>query len=395
LTTTKSTGIALSALARKIDAEHRQVEAATLSAILHARNAGQLLLEAKGRLRHGEWLPWLAANCEVKERQARNYMRIAERWELIANRQRAADLSVRGALELMGLITSELARETNCQEEDEADIARIAGEDQLFCGDCLDIMRGMPADSVDLVFGSPPYENARTYGIDYDLTDDAWVDWMFERCCESLRVCRGLVAFVVEGRTNDYRWSATPVLLMHRLHEAGFMLRKPVIYHRQGTPGSGGPDWLRNDYEHVVCVTKRRRLPWSDTTACGTVPKWGDEGSHRSRRRDGTFPHRNGYSVPERVNPGNVVTCAVGGGVMGSRLCHQNEAPFPERLAEFFVRSFCKPGGTVLDPFCGSGTTLAVARRYSRNAVGIDIRKSQIALTRKRLAAERDAIGAA
>jgi DNA modification methylase len=80
---------------------------------------------------------------------------------------------------------------------------------------------------------------------------------------------------------------------------------------------------------------------------------------------------------------------------MGSRLCHLNEAPFPERLAEFFVRSFCKPGGTVLDPFCGSGTTLAVARRHGRNAIGIDIRKSQIALTRKRLAAERDAIGAA
>jgi hypothetical protein len=211
---TKTAGIALSALAREIDAEHRQVEAATLSAILHARNAGQLLLEAKARLRHGAWLPWLAANCDVKERQARNYMRIAERWELISNRQRAADLTVRGALELMGAITSQLARETDCREQDEADIGSLGGEDRLYCGDCLEVMRGMPADSVDLVFGSPPYEDSRTYGIDYDLTDDAWVDWMFARCCESLRVCRGLVAFVVEGRTNNYRWSATPVLLM-------------------------------------------------------------------------------------------------------------------------------------------------------------------------------------
>lgn len=46
---------------------------------------------------------------------------------------------------------------------------------------------------------------------------------------------------------------------------------------------------------------------------------------------------------------------------MGSDLAHDNEAPFPETLTDFFVESFCPPGGTVLDIFCGSGTTLASA----------------------------------
>jgi hypothetical protein len=40
---------------------------------------------------------------------------------------------------------------------------------------------------------------------------------------------------------------------MAALHEAGFKLRKPPIFQRVGIPGSGGPDWLRNDYEFVVC----------------------------------------------------------------------------------------------------------------------------------------------
>jgi 2-polyprenyl-3-methyl-5-hydroxy-6-metoxy-1,4-benzoquinol methylase len=95
---------------------------------------------------------------------------------------------------------------------------------------------------------------------------------------------------------------------------------------------------------------------------------------------------QNGYTVPVKANPGNVIKCLVGGGVMGSKLVHDNEAPFPEKLAEFFIRSFCPPGGTVLDPFCGSGTTLKVALANGRSAIGIDIRKSQIELTKRRIA---------
>jgi hypothetical protein len=93
-----------------------------------------------------------------------------------------------------------------------------------------------------------------------------------------------------------------------------------------------------------------------------------------------------GYKPPALANPGNVIDCKVGGGRMGSPLAHENEAPFPEELAEFFVRSFAPPGSVVLDPFCGSGTTLAAALRHGRRALGIDLRESQVSLTRRRVA---------
>ena len=48
----------------------------------------------------------------------------------------------------------------------------------IVCADRLDFLRSLPADSVDLVFGSPPYEAARTYGIDFALRGQEWVDWM-------------------------------------------------------------------------------------------------------------------------------------------------------------------------------------------------------------------------
>jgi hypothetical protein len=98
------------------------------------------------------------------------------------------------------------------------------------------------------------------------------------------------------------------------------------------------------------------------------------------------------FSPPVIANPGDVVSHlytqaevddllaayqgsdvvdvgVVGGNRMGSRLAHANEAPFPEDLACFFIKTFCPLGGVVLDCFAGSGTTLAVAVAEGRRAL--------------------------
>ena len=319
-------------------------------------------------------------------------------------------------------------------------------------GDCLAWMKRMPSQSVDLVVCSPPYEDLRTYGIGFRLKGQDWVDWAVARYLECYRICRGLVAWVVEGKTAKFRWSATPALMMADLHRHGVRLRKPPAFRRVGIPGSGGPDYLRNDYEFIVCASPGK-LPWSDNTAMGHPPKWAPGGAMSHRTQDGKRKnahasarlknkHRNqwghsgtgeraerrkdgsrgsavrpshkggedGYNLPVKANPGNVIqqtyTSAevekmleqsgnildykVGGGVMGSRLCHENEAPFPEDLAEFFIRSFCPPDGIVCDPFSGSGTTLAVADRLGRKFIGFDLRESQIQLTNRRLEESRN-----
>lgn len=283
-------------------------------------------------------------------------------------------------------------------------------------------MRQQADDSCDLIVGSPPYEAARTYGIDFTLRGQDWVDWMVERMREMVRVCRGMVCMVVEGQTRKFRWSATPALLMADLHRAGIHLRKPPIFNRVGIPGSGGPDWLRNDYEFIVCCSKGGKLPWSDNTAMGHPPKYAPggemsyrlkDGSRRNERgstghasgmqgrrsngkhkkryiatvpRDGMHNQDTPYAPPVLANPGNVIRCKVGGGHMGSNLASENEAAFPESLVEWFVLSFCPPGGLVYDPFCGSGTTAAVSIRHGRRFIGTDIRESQVELTKRRIA---------
>lgn len=105
-----------------------------------------------------------------------------------------------------------------------------------------------------------------------------------------------------------------------------------------------------------------------------------------TRERPGTHSQKSTvYKVPVLANPGNLIMCNVGGGQMGSSLAHKNEAPFPKKLAEFFVKSFCPPDGLVMDPFCGSGTTGHAAVEHGRRFIGCDIRMSQTRLTETRL----------
>lgn len=315
------------------------------------------------------------------------------------------------------------------------DVLSGAAPHHVECAEAVAFLDSLPADCADLLFCSPPYVAQRTYqegGVDPGVARgcDEWVAWMLGVCAAARRVCRGLCAFVAEGATEDFRYDAAPFLLLADLKRAGYALRKPPAFRRVGVPGSGGSDWLRNDYEPVVCFTRGGRLPWSDPTACGRPPKYGPGGAMSNRTKDGARVDRrkggatrgkrrgdavNGdaYVAPDLANPGNVirqesytadevallleragagasevVDCVVGGGRMGSKLAHRNEAPFPESLAAFFVRTFCPPGGVVLDCFSGSGTTAAVAHRHGRRALACDLRPSQVELSRRRLAAE-------
>lgn len=345
---------------------------------------------------------------------------------------------------------------------------------RLIHADCLDAMRAMADDSVDVTITSPPYTDQRTYGIGFELSGQGWVDWCIPRIVEMCRVTAGIVFFNVAGPVKDFQYRPVVEWLVADLTRKHGVVcgPAPYVFHRIGIPGSGGPHYHRRDWEPIYCFAKPQSLPprWSDNTATGHPPKWapGGEMSHRlsdgnrrnqlggnhavtgvnkngERKNKGDRPshvlttkavtrrkanglqgepagtatsgHADGdiqtvdgiYYPPVLANSGNKImetyTAAdvdkivgeandvrqlkVGGGLMGSKTAHESEAPFPETLVRFFIVSYCPPNGTVLDPFCGSGTSISVAVQENRKAVGIDIRdgKGGLASARKRLGA--------
>lgn len=298
--------------------------------------------------------------------------------------------------------------------------------------------------SVDLVFCSPPYSDARTYGIGAQRKCAAWVEWMLVVVEEMTRVSRGLVLVNCAGVTRDRIYQPGPEGLMWEWWKRGGNLWRPAFWHRVGIPGSGGAQWLRADIEYVLCFKRDGEwLPWADNTANGHPPKWapGGEMSHRLStgaranqrghpidtggtagsidnvtcsgarpshkpmyRRDQTGDRQNAaftklhtkslpdgsdevqcYVPPVLANPGNLLKIKVGGGLLGHPLAHENEAPFPVDLAMWFIRSWCPPGGIVLDCFSGSGTTVDAAWRLWRKGIGFDLRMNQCELGRRRM----------
>lgn len=302
--------------------------------------------------------------------------------------------------------------------------------------DCIEWMNTQPADRFDLVFSSPPYTDCRNYGIGAQRGCVEWVDWMLSVTEAAARICQGPVVWVASGctRKRNY-WPACEGLMWEWFKRGGtHKLYRPCYWNRVGIPGSGGKDWFRADVEYVMCFKRPGQLPWSDNTAMGHPPKWAPGGEMSYRNSEGTRRNQwgskisgqteqtvngklvkrvrpsqvvmangrkvdklhtkanangvmveQGYTAPVLANPGNLVKVVVGGGLMGDNLCHENEAPFPEALAEWFIRSLCPPGGWCLDPFAGSGTTGAVCTRMGRNCSLVDVRQSQINLCRRRI----------
>lgn len=217
------------------------------------------------------------------------------------------------------------------------------------------------------------------------------------------------------------------------------MTWRPAYWYRPGIPGSGHQHWLRADVEYVLSfigpdrrprrgrpmtnttykdlgsgsstvidkrgkikkrdITNRKALDacvgepspddpntfWTNNTAMGHPPKWATGGNSTNRCSDGSRVDRP-YPVPIIANPGNLIKTNNGYDHIGSILAHENEAPFSEKLAEFFIKTACPPGGLVLDPFSGSGTTVSVALMNGRRGIGLDIRRSQCELGFRRIA---------
>src|SRR5262249_60382448 len=93
---TTTYGAELEELAAVIRKNHDDALSSLKLAVMHAITAGEALIEAKARVKHGEWLPWLAEHCDLSERTAQGYMRLAR--APLEKRNCVGDLPLRAAL---------------------------------------------------------------------------------------------------------------------------------------------------------------------------------------------------------------------------------------------------------------------------------------------------------
>jgi DNA modification methylase len=286
-----------------------------------------------------------------------------------------------------------------------ADVLEGRARWSCVASDAVAFLNSLPDACVDMVFCSPPYTDARTYGAAADRGSAQWVEWMRPIIREACRVSKCLVFFNVSDRVEEHEYQNGPEWLHADLTRLdGLAAVRPYIWHKchpdhedapnNGQPGSGAKHFHRNAYEPIFGYAERQKLPpkWSNQTAFGEPPRYKAGGKMTQRMKDGTransgrMTRLGAAGQPAITNPGNVIRAIVGGGHLGHPLAHESEAPMPLAVAERFVCWFCPPDGITLDPFTGSGTTAHAAFQHGRRFVGCDLRQSQVELCERRLA---------
>jgi DNA modification methylase len=253
----------------------------------------------------------------------------------------------------------------------------------LLHGDAATELKGLPDNSVDLVVTSPPYADQRkqTYG---GVSPDEYVAWFLPISAELLRVLKPTGTFilnikerVVSGERHTY-----VLELILAMRKQGWLWTEEFMWHKKNCYPGKWPNRFRDSWERLLQFNKQRKFNMFQEEV---MVEMGDWAKSRLRNLSNTDLVRDESRVGsgfgkkianwldrDKAFPTNVLHMAT------ECANRDHSAAFPEALPEWFIKLFTEPGGTVLDPFMGSGTTLRVAKRLHRTAIGIDIHADYI-----------------
>lgn len=236
----------------------------------------------------------------------------------------------------------------------------------------------------DLVFTSPPYADARTYGMDckWTMTDYAALgDAVFAALRPGGHALINVDAPVREWRPGfgtERGWHAWEMMIDWG-RRVGFRVPDRLAFGRLGTPGAY-EGRFRNDWEPLLWFVKPGGEAWMDRRVLAT--KNGTQkrtGSASNRKNDGTLyqRQRSGWACENEVSHRGTTWeyGSVGNGHSGDPDIEAQGHParWPYKLAEDIVRCFCPPDGLACDPFVGAGTSAAAAVDHGRRFIGGDL----------------------
>lgn len=254
----------------------------------------------------------------------------------------------------------------------------------LLHGDCLEILKDIPNDSIDLVITSPPYDNLRKY-----TEGDSWTFDKFRLIAtELVRVMAsgGTMVWIVSDSTIKGSESGTSFKQALHFKSLGLLLHDTMIWNK---PNSMPLTHNRYDpcFEYMFILVKHKIKtfnPMLEETKYGKIKKNRNLNKKASidimsstRQRDEITSvkllkyRKNVWSYP--------VGCELG------RKANAHPAIFPLQLAIDHLLSWSNEFDTILDPFMGSGTTGVAALRLNRKYIGIEISLEYLEIAEKRI----------
>ena len=247
---------------------------------------------------------------------------------------------------------------------------------KIYNMDCVEGMKLLDDESVDLTVTSPPYDDLRVYN---------GYSWDYKETIKQLyRVTKqgGTVVWIVSDAYNDGSETGTSFRQALYAIECGFKLNDTMIWDKEkfttiGNLNSRYPQ----TFEYMFVFTKG--YPKTFNPIKDRQNKWAGEIIHGTRRGVGDKlerPNTLGNEISEYGIRFNVWKLNTTGGY-----CTEHPASFPEALISDHLISWSNEGDVVLDPFMGSGTTAVVAKRLGRKYIGFELSKDYYDLSKRRL----------
>jgi DNA modification methylase len=276
--------------------------------------------------------------------------------------------------------------------------------DRIINGNCLDVLPLFPANSVDLVITSPPYDNLRSYhGYNFDCKKIA---------TELLRVLKrgGVVVCVVGDAVIRGGETFTSFRQALTFQDVGFLGHDTMIYEKNTCAFPARRDGNRYSQTAEYMFIFSKGPPKTANLLCDKPNKWAGSinwGRNTDRGKDGQLREKRDIKPVKEFSPrnnvwryvpyyekdesaedivaGQIRRYSVGGGIgHKDKSAYDHPATFPAQLVEDHLYSWSEPGDWVIDPMCGSGTVGVSALHLERHFTGIEISEKYCALAARR-----------
>jgi len=242
----------------------------------------------------------------------------------------------------------------------------------IYGEDCLETMKAMPNDFIDLTVTSPPYDSLRVYnGYSFNFPQVA-------KSLYEITKPGGVVVWIVGDETVNGTESGTSFRQALGLKDAGFNLHDTMIWRKTNPMPKFKHKRYFDVFEYMFVFSKGK--PKTFNPLMQPNKRAGELYDYTAKlKTTGKVRQKKTFNINQEKYRDNIWDIAV------SRNETNHPAVFPERLVSDHILSWSNEGDIVYDPFLGSGTTAIAAKKLNRNYIGSEISAEYYDLAKGRL----------